>query len=205
MCWFGKAASARLDAAASPCYKPPRLRPCQAVRVVTQESDMRDPRVKTIAARAGLSSLAMLVPSLAVGFPDEPAGPKTRPIKILASPSILQPGTPCRIEVDEQPPTVIGRRDDLRGDRRRGRRRGHPPRRPRGTPGDRSPGGLEGPVLRPLVPQRLDRQPPTRAPPRDRRREFRSVTVLPAGTLKAARPSKLGFVPLSPRKAEQKP
>ena len=62
--------------------------------------------MRTVTALAALSSLAILVPSLAVGFPDEPAGPKARPIKILASPSILQPGTPCRVEVDEQPPTV---------------------------------------------------------------------------------------------------
>ena len=67
---------------------------------------MKLPRTKTIVSLAALLALALLGMSSAVGFWDEPDGPKAGSIKIIASPSILQPGTFCKIEVDEQPPTA---------------------------------------------------------------------------------------------------
>ena len=171
---------------------------------------MRNSRMKTVAALAALSSLAILVPSLAVGFPDEPAGPKARPIKILASPSILRPGTPCRIEVDEQPPTVyrtvvttyegtVVEADDegVRLDVREVRRETAVPAVAKVPFSDRLFRNVG--IGRPA--------PDAKHPPLAiAAAKIRSVTVLPAGTLKAARPAKLGFVPPSPPwKAEQNP
>ncbi|WP_165233292.1 hypothetical protein [Aquisphaera insulae] len=62
---------------------------------------------KAVAAIAAMSPLAILALSPAVGFAEEPAVTKPRPITIVASPSILQPGTRCRVEVEERPPTAL--------------------------------------------------------------------------------------------------
>ncbi|WP_422927957.1 hypothetical protein [Singulisphaera sp. PoT] len=55
---------------------------------------------------AVVSSLSLLVASSVIGSPEETDESKPRPIKIIASPAILQPGTSCKIEVDERPPTA---------------------------------------------------------------------------------------------------
>lgn len=163
---------------------------------------MRIPRMRTVAALTALSSLAILVPSLAVGFSDGPTGPKTRPIKILASPSILQPGTPCRVEVDEQPPTVyrtvvttyegiVVEADDegIRLDVREVRRENAVPAISRLPFADRLFRNVG--IGRPAS----DAKDP---PVAIAAAKIRSVAVLPIGALKAGRTGKLDFVPPSP-------
>ena len=191
-----------------PCATSPGHGRRQAVQRVTYEAEMRIFR-KTIAVLAALSFLAILAPSLVVGFPDVPARPKARLIKILASPSILKPGTPCRIEVDEHPPTAyrtavttyegtVVEADDegVRLDVREMRRVDAVPAVSRIPFSDRLFRNVG--IARPAPGAKL---PPVAIAAA----KVRSITVLPAGTPQAAETGKLEFVPPSPLKSVQKP
>ncbi|QEH38799.1 hypothetical protein OJF2_74090 [Aquisphaera giovannonii] len=163
-------------------------------------------RRRVVAAAAGL---AILAPSRVLGFPDERAGARARPIASVAGPPVLKPGTRCRIEVEERPPTAfrsvvttyegIVVEADGEGvclDVREVRREHSVPAAMRLPFSDR--------LFRNVGIGRLapgEKHPPLAIAAA----KIRSVTVLPAGTPGAAQPGRLSFVPPPLPWEKQKP